>query len=524
MNNILNISAGPHTRSPLSTRRIMYTVILALLPTAIVGAVTYGFHAFLVMFCSVAAAVGTEALFNLIVRKPQTISDGSAVITGLLLALTLPPSVPLYIPIVGSAFAIGVVKCCFGGLGKNFINPALAGRCFLLISFSSIVTTFHVDAVSSATPLSVLKAGGEVDVLQMFLGTSNAVIGSSILAMLIGGIALWALRIIQGNIWISVVVSFTLFMGIFGGRGFDPVFLLAHFCGGGMIMGALFMATDYTTSPASRPGQIVYGSMIGILGAIFRIYSNAEDSFSYAIIICNLFVPLIDMFVVTKPYGQRSGALTKLRGEETNPLKRIPKPVLVLAGITLVAGFALSGVYTMTKDSIAEQKRLAQVASYQKVCEEAVTFEEDEAAGAAIAALNGGVYGESFGRAYVNSAVVAKDAAGEIVGYVLSVSSLDGYDGNITLSLGLMPDGEVRKIAFTELHETPGMGMRCAEPDFADQFNGKKVEAFVLNKSGNALSEEEIDTVSGASRSSGAVVNAVNAGLDFFQNVMKGGE
>ena len=520
----MNISSGPHTRSSLSTRRIMFTVVAALMPTVIVGVITYGFHALLVVLASAAAAVLTEVLFDLICRKPMTVTDGSAIITGLLLALTLPPSVPLYIPVIGSAFAIGVAKCCFGGLGKNFINPALAGRCFLLISFSSIVTTFQIDAVSSATPLTVLKAGGQVNILDMFLGKSNAVIGSSILALLIGGIALCFMRIIQETIWISVVAAFTVFMAVFGGRGFDPLFLLAHLCGGGVIMGALFMATDYTTSPASRPGQVLYGSLIGILGAAFRVFSNAEDSFSYAIIICNLFVPLIDMYVVTKPYGHRRSALARLNGGTPKSLKeRIPRPVIVLAVITLIAGFALSGIYTLTKDRIAEQKRLARIASYQKVCAEAVSFEEDEKAAAAIAALDGAVYGSGYGRSYINSAVVGTAADGSTAGYVLSVTSLDGYDGNITFSLGLTPEGAVRSIEFTELHETPGMGMRCADPDFKDQFNGKLVDSFILNKAGNALSEEQIDTVSGASTSSQAVVNAVNAGLDFFNTVMKGG-
>ena len=524
MNQTFNLSAGPHTRSPLNTRRIMGMVIFALLPTAVIGVITYGFHAFLVILVAVATAVATEFLFNLVCRKPVTVTDGSAIITGLLLALSLPPSVPLYIPFFGSLFAIGVVKCCFGGLGKNFINPALAGRCFLLLSFSSIVTTFEVDAVSTATPLAVLKAGGSVDILEMLIGTSNAVIGSSIIALIAGGIALYVLGIIQGSICVSVIVSFTAFMAVFGGKGLDPVFLLAHFCGGGMIMGALFMATDYTTSPASRPGQITYGCLIGFLGGAFRVFSNAEDSFSYAIIIANLFVPLIDMYVVTKPYGQRKKALQRLAGEQKTLKDRIPKPVAVIAVITLAAGFALSGVYTMTKETIEEQRRQAKIASYKTVCPEAENFVEDEAANRAIEALDGGVYGTDFRRAYINSAVIGQDAQGNPVGTVISVTSADGYDGTLTLSLGIREDGSVNAIAFTELHETPGMGMNCADPEFAGQFEGRQVDAFILNKDRNAATDEEINTVSGASTTSGAVVNAVNAGLDFYRNVMKGGQ
>ena len=523
--NTLNISSGPHTRDAMSTRRIMYTVIIALMPATLVGIFSYGLNAFLVLLSSVVTAVLTELLFCLITKRPISIYDGSAVITGLLLALSLSPSSPLYIPILGSLFAIGVAKCCFGGLGKNFLNPALAGRCFVLISFSNTATTFEVDAVSAATPLAVLKQGKAVNITEMFFGQSNAVIGSSILALLIGGLALWAMDIIHGEICFSILISFTLFIALFGGQGFDPKFLAAHLCGGGVVMGAFFMATDYTTSPVSRLGQMVYGCLIGILGAMFRVFGSASDSFSYSIIIANLFVPMIDMFIVPKPYGHRKAALARLEGTGKKTMKeKLPVPVIVLAVITLAAGFALSGIYTMTKDTIEEQKMNANIASYQEVCPDAVSFEKIEAADTAIAELEGAVYGTGFGRAYINSAVEGKDDSGNTVGYVIGVTSMDGYDGNVTLSLGLNAEGTVNGIAFTTLNETPGMGMRVDEPAFKDQFNNKSVNAFVLNKAGNAASDEEIDTVTGASTTSGAVVNAVNAGLDFFFNTVKGGE
>lgn len=525
MNMILNISSGPHTRDKLTTSRIMYTVLAALAPATIAGIINYGLSAFLVVLCSVVTAVATEAVFNLICKKPQTITDGSAAITGLLLALSLPPTVPVYIPIIGALFGVGVAKCCFGGLGKNFINPALAGRCFVLISFSNTVTTFKVDGVSSATPLAVLKSGKAVNITEMFLGSSNAVIGSSILALLIGGLALWALDIIHGEICFSVIISFTLFMALFGGQGFDPSFLAAHLCGGGVVIGAFFMATDYTTSPVSRLGQLVYGCLIGILGAMFRVFGSAADSFSYSIIIANLFVPMIDMFIVPKPYGYRKAALARLNGEPKKTVKeKIPVPVIVLAVITLIAGAALSGVFTMTKDAIEEQKLLAATESYKEVCPEAETFELDEAVTQSITDMEGAVYGTEFGRAFINSAVIGKDASGNTVGYVISATSSDGYDGNITISVGISADGTVNGIAFTELHETPGMGMRCDEPEFKGQFSNKAVERFVLNKAGTGSTDEEIDTITGASTSSGAVVNAVNAALDFYASTMKGGE
>ena len=338
-----NLSSGPHTRSALTTPKVMYAVIAALLPAAVTGILHYGAHALLVILSSVAAAVLSEGLFDLMTKKGNTLKDGSAVITGLLLALSLAPNVPLYVPVIGAVFGVFIAKCCFGGLGKNFINPALAGRCFVLISFSNTVTTFSgADGVSSATPLAVLKTGGTVNITEMFLGRSNAVIGSCILALLIGGLALWAFDIIQGTITFSVLIAFTLFLVLFGGQGIDLKYLAAQLCGGGVIMGAFFMATDYTTSPVTRPGQIVYGALIGVLGGLFRVLGSAADSFSYAIIIANLVVPMIDLYIVPKPYGFRPAMVAAQKGEARRSLfKRIPVPVIVLSVITLIAGAAL---------------------------------------------------------------------------------------------------------------------------------------------------------------------------------------
>ena len=525
----LNLSASPHVRDRWTTSFIMHTVLLSLMPAAAVGVIVYGWHALFVILASIIAAVGSEALFCLLTRRPISVVDGSAAVTGMLLALSLSPSTPVIYPILGSMFAILVVKCCFGGLGKNFINPALVGRCFLLISFGTAMTKFPaLDGVTSATPLKVmtdaLDAGVRLnlDVTSMFLGTANGVIGSSIVALLIGGLILWGLDIIHGEICFSVLGAFTLVMGLFGGRGFDPAYLAAQLCGGGVVMGAFFMATDYTTSPVSRLGQLVYGCLIGVLGALFRILGKV-DYFSYSVIIGNLFTPLIDMYVIPKPYAYRKKAIRAASGVKLPPLKqRIPKPVIALALITLIAGVALSGVYSMTKGTIEAHETAAKAAAYKAVVPDAEKFENVETADAAIQALNGGVYGTNFGKAYINEAFAAKDAAGNLVGYALSVTSGDGYDGDITLSLGLDPEGKVLGIAFTTLNETPGMGMLAKEPAFTDQFVGKAVTQFVHNK-GGASGDNAIDAISGASTTSGAVVNAVNAGLDFFHSVMQGG-
>ena len=522
--NALNISSSPHARDRWSTAFIMRAVILSLLPTTIVGVAVNGLHALLVILVSVAAAVGTEFLFDKACHKPDTWKDCSAAVTGLLLALSLSPTVPLYMTAIGSIFAILVVKCCFGGLGKNFINPALAGRCFLLISFGRAMSSFQVDGVSGATPVALLMTGKAVDITKMFLGTASGVIGGSVLAMLVGGLALWALDFIHGEICFSVLGGFTLFMGLFGGQGFDPKFLLAHLCGGGVVMGAFFMATDYVTSPVSKLSQMTYGLLIGVLGGLFRMYGSTADSFSYSIIIANLLAPLLDIYIIPKPFAYRRRALRAMSGDRRSLMERIPRPVKVLTVITLVAGLALSGVYALTKDTIEEQQRLANTASYKTVCPQADHFESVTAIDHAIEDMDGGVYGTGFGRAYIREAVAGVDEAGQIVGYAIRVTSGDGFDGNITLVVGVNAEGVVNGIAFTELNETPGMGMRCAEPAFKDQFGGRDVKTFRLNKAGASdNSADGIDAVSGASISSSAVVNAVNAGLDFFHSVIKEG-
>ena len=524
MNMTLNLSHSPHARDRWTTAHIMRTVLLAMLPAAVIGVIVNGLHALLVLAVSVAASVLTEWLFCLLTKRPNSLKDWSAPVTGMLLGLSLSPTVPLFLPALGAVFAILVVKCCFGGLGKNFINPALSARCFLLISFGRLMTSFPaMDGVTAATPVAELLAGNSVNITRMFLGTANGVIGSSIVALMVGGLVLWGLDMIHGEICFAVLGGFTLFIGLFGGQGFDPGYLLAHLCGGGVVMGAFFMATDYTTSPVSRLGQLIYGCVIGVLGAMFRIFTGNADSFSYAIIIGNLLTPMIDTYIVPKPFAYRRSMLRKASGVKPVPFyRRIPKPVIAIALITLLAGVALSGVYTMTKDTIEEQKKAASAASYKVVCPEAETFVTTDAIDRAIEDLNGGVYGTRFGRVFINEAYIGKDSSGNTCGYAVSVTSSEGYDGNITLSLGIRADGTVEGISFTELHETPGMGMRAGDPEFMSQFEGRNVTSFVHNK-GGASGSDTIDAISGASTTSGAVVNAVNAGLDFFQSVMKEG-
>lgn len=512
-----HLSVSPHVRTTQTTGTVMMDVALALLPAVAAGIYVHGVPALLVILASVLTALATEWAFCWACGRPCSLRDGSAVVTGILLALCLPASVPLYIPFLGSLFAILVVKCLFGGLGKNFLNPALAGRCFLLISFGAAMTNYTLDGVTTATPLVGVAAGKLSGTLHAFLGLSSGVIGGSIYALILGGLFLWAVGGITLTIPLSTLGSFVLFMALFGGHGFDPAFLMAHLAGGGIVMGALFMATDPVTSPVSGPGQIIYGVAVGALSGLFRVMGNAADSVSYAIIFSNMLSPIIDQFIVPKPYAYRSSQMNAAPRGETPSLGKLAGPALVLCVITLISGLALSSVYQVTKDPIEQQKMAASLAAYQEVCPGASKFSHDSEIDAAIKALNGQPYSEAYGKSTITEAVVGDDGS-----CVVSVTG-EAYDGTLTVAVGIQPDGTVNGISFTDLHDSPGMGMLCGEDKFKSQFSGVNVGSFVLLKSGGASADNEIDSVTGASVTSGGVVNAVNAALDFWNANVKEG-
>lgn len=309
MDNILHVSSSPHVRAKDSTNRIMAYVILALLPTTLYGIFNFGPKALLLIVLSIASCVATEWVFEKIIHKKSTISDLSAVVTGLLLALNLPVTLPWWEAVLGGVFAIAIVKMMFGGLGQNFMNPALGGRCFLVASFGSYMNDFSkgvaADAVSSATPLAALKNGEPVDVMDMFMGNINGTIGEiSALAILIGAAYLLLRRVITLRIPFAYIASFTLFVILFGGRGFDIEYIGAQLFGGGLMLGAFFMATDYVTSPITVKGQWIFGIFIGLLTGIFRILGSSAEGVSYAIILGNLIVPLVEKVTLPKAFGR----------------------------------------------------------------------------------------------------------------------------------------------------------------------------------------------------------------------------
>ena len=314
MSDLLHISSSPHVRSKVSTSGIMGTVLLALLPAALFGIYNFGPHALLLILISMATCVATEAVYEHFMHKKLTIKDYSAAVTGLLLALNLPPSAPWWIPVIGGVFAVLVVKQLFGGLGQNFMNPALAARCFLLISFTGRMTNFAVpesawgnvvDTVSGATPLAALKAGESVDIMSLFLGNVQGTIGeTSALAILVGAAILLGTKVIDCRIPLTYIGTFAVFVLLFGGHGFDINYLAAHLFGGGLMLGAWFMATDYVTTPITKKGQLVYGVCLGVFTGLVRIFGGSAEGVSYAIIFCNLLVPLIERVTMPVAFGK----------------------------------------------------------------------------------------------------------------------------------------------------------------------------------------------------------------------------
>ena len=303
MSKLLNVSSSPHVRSNETTQSIMVDVAIAMLPATAFGVFQFGLHALLVLIVTIAACVLSEYVFEKITKRPCTISDFSAVVTGMILALNMPPEIALWIPALGGVFAIIVVKQLYGGLGQNFMNPALAARCFLLISFTGQMSAFTLDGWTGATPLAVLKAGESVDVAAMFIGKIPGTIGEvSVIALLIGAAYLVVKKVISLRIPVTYILTTAVFVFIFGQQ--DLNYVLAHLCGGGLIFGAFFMATDYVTSPITPKGQIVFGILLGILTGLFRIFGGSAEGVSYAIIISNLLVTLIERFTLPTPFGK----------------------------------------------------------------------------------------------------------------------------------------------------------------------------------------------------------------------------
>ncbi|MCR5237822.1 MAG: RnfABCDGE type electron transport complex subunit D [Lachnospiraceae bacterium] len=335
MENKYQVSVSPHVRDNVTTQKIMLAVILALMPACIFGVLNFGLHALLILVLTPCAAVLSEYAYEKLLHKKVTIGDLSAALTGILLAMNMPPEIAWWIPVLGAVFAIIVIKQLYGGLGQNFMNPALGARCFLLIAFSGQMTTYAsnggfiptlwnvpatTDALSGATPLAYLKLGGHFDLGALFLGNVGGVIGeTSALCLIAGGLFLVVLKVIEIRIPAVYIGSFAvLTLATAAIRGYsDPlVFTLEEICAGGLMLGAWFMATDYVTSPMTPKAQYVYAILLGVLTWIFRMIGKSSEGVSYAIIFMNCLVPLIENYTKPLAFGIVKEKKTKEKEEK----------------------------------------------------------------------------------------------------------------------------------------------------------------------------------------------------------------
>ena len=325
----LNVSPSPHLRGPQDTRSVMRHVLIALAPVSAMGVYRFGYHALIVLVLTTASAILSEWTFGRIMKRQNTIRDLSAAVTGLLLGLNLPATAPWWLCVLGSVFAIGLVKMLFGGLGSNFVNPALAARAFLMVSFPARMTAWinplnsltasTADALTSATPMALIKQGGAAleisggwgaDLTQMLFGNAGGCIGeASALAILIGFIWLMSFGIISWRIpavYIGTVFAGAALLGGSAGESYYPPLVdgAVHALSGGLLLGAIFMATDYTTSPVTKAGQWIYALGCGILTVVIRLYGSYPEGVSFSILLMNLCVPLIERGIRARSFGE----------------------------------------------------------------------------------------------------------------------------------------------------------------------------------------------------------------------------
>ncbi len=562
----LKISASPHVRSEATTADIMSDVMIALVPATAFGVYLFGLHAALLVLACVVSAVLAEFIYEKMFKLPVTIGDFSAVVTGLLLAMNLPPELPIWMGVLGSVFAIIVVKQLFGGLGKNFMNPALAARCFLLLSFGASMTRFVYDGVTTATPLALLKNGSEVNLKDMFLGFTGGTIGeTSALALLIGAAYLLIKRVISPKIPLVYIGTFAIAIAIYAVvKDKDVVnYVLCEICGGGLMLGAWFMATDYVTSPITPVGKIIYGIILGLLTFVLRIFGNGAEGVSYAIIMSNLLVPLIEMATKPKAFGEGAElseedkkkkkddrkkdkkdekkeedaksdkaeakrekieeksvkAETETAKTEANKdasegkdIKGIFKAICAIMLITVIMGAILGTVYSITKEPIEKAEEKAKQEAYKEVFPEAddiVTIEEENLD---YKQVNDIIQSFGFTHDTIDEISYAVDADKNLIGFIVVVTNDNGYGGDIQMVVGMRTDTTITGLAFLVLDESPGLGMEADKDKFKSQFIGKHETRYEYSKTG-AVVENQIDAISGATITTSAVTDGINAAV-----------
>ena len=473
------VSPSPHIRSGNSTQKVMFDVIIALMPAFIASIIIFGSRAVLLTaFCSISCVI-FEYFCRIVMKRAQTISDLSAVVTGVLLAMNLPVTIPLWIALFGCFVAIVVVKQLFGGIGQNFANPAIASRVILLASFSKQMTAYSVpfdysgvDAVLGATPLAELASGGEVPtLLEMFLGVKGGCLGEvSALALLIGGIYLVVRKVITPIT--PIVYIGTVFLGSFL-LGQDPLYQILS---GGLFIGAIFMATDYATSPVTKTGKAIFALGCGIITILIRFYGGYPEGVSFAILIMNILTPQIDKLTRKTPIGVKVDNPNKLK------IKRI---VLTVIGIILIALVAFWTVLTLTKQEGYPKSELKEYSA--QALPEADSLEY----------VNTSSADEQLVYAYK-----AKNGAG-----VALVITSQGYSkaSPITMMVGFNPDGDIQGICVIDHHETEGIGTKVFE-------NGEFI-ASVKENPANA------DAVANATYTSKGIKDGCVKALELFNSL-----
>lgn len=562
----LKISSSPHVRSKDTTSDLMFDVIIALIPATVFGIYKFGAHAGLLVAVCMLSAMLSELIYEKLVKKTVTVKDCSAILTGLLLALNLPPELPVWMAVIGSAFAIIVVKQLFGGLGQNFMNPALGARCFLLLSFSKQMTQFVYDGVTTATPLAVMKSGAQPDmeiVSYMFKGNIGGTIGeTSVIALLIGAVYLLIKRVISPKIPLTYIGTFAVCIAIYAAvKDYSVLeYTLAHLCGGGLMLGAWFMATDYVTSPITPWGKIIFGVMLGLLTFVLRIFGSGAEGVSYAIIISNLFVPLIERVTVPRAFG--AGADVKpdakkttvdgqkeLNNKTSEPyasdnntnktdknnetgntkskfdIKGIVKAVIVIFVITLVMGAALGAVYDITKKPIQEAALKAKEEAYKEIYPEAATIVSIEEQSESITNefLNDTLHTAGYKDSTIDEFNLVADKDGKLIGTIVIVTNKNGYGGDIQLAVGIsLAENKITGISFLTLNETVGLGMKANEAEFKDQFKDVPLGEISYTKTGSD-SANVIDAISGATITTSAVTDGVNSAVTITGLILGGG-
>ncbi|MBQ7974556.1 MAG: RnfABCDGE type electron transport complex subunit D [Clostridia bacterium] len=315
----LIVSSSPHVHTNETVSNIMLDVLIALMPACVAGVLFFGIRSAVVIITAVAACMASEWIFEKATHKQTTLSDLSAAVTGVILGMNMPVGIPLWMVVIGSAFAIVVVKQFYGGLGKNFLNPALAGRCFMVIAWAGAMTTFTpaafsgVDAISSATPLAIMKSGAQgamPSLAQAFIGAKSGCIGeTSGICLIIGFIYLLIRRVVSCRIPVAFVLSLAALTYVFGNPGemSQGYYTIMQILTGGLLFGALFMATDYVTTPTTKWGQIIFGIGCGVLTFVIRKFGGYPEGVSFAILLMNVASPLIETATKPKAFGTEGG-------------------------------------------------------------------------------------------------------------------------------------------------------------------------------------------------------------------------